>query len=65
MTTYSDLSIHQRINAKANALVYYGVKSNPLIARVCHRPSEFYTPNWPEYLMHYNLKDEHQHWITP
>lgn len=59
MNAYSSLSIHKRITAKANALVYYShMRSGTgLLARVSSRPPEFYTPDWPEYLMKYNYKE--------
>jgi hypothetical protein len=55
---YTDLSIHKRITAKANALVYYShMKGSNILARVSSRPPEFFTPDWPEYLMKYNFKE--------
>lgn len=39
METYSDLSIHQKINAKANSLVYY--KRMRLKYVVCKHPDLF------------------------
>jgi len=56
MNLYRDLPIHQKITAKGNAVVFYRYTER-LLAMICNRPAEFYTPGWPEYLMHYNFKE--------
>lgn len=59
--TYLNLDIHRRITAKGNAITYHGRQfmslGKGLLARVSSRPPEFYTPDWPEYLMKYNHKE--------
>lgn len=56
---YRDLNIHQRITAKANALHYYHNQraGKGLLARVSSKHPGIYSPNYPEYHIHFKTNE--------
>lgn len=56
---YRDLNIHQRITAKANALHYYTNQraGKGLLARVSSKHPGLYSPNYPEYHIHFKTNE--------
>jgi hypothetical protein len=56
---YHNLTIHQRITARANALKYYAVRENGLFRKVVKGHPDLFTYFFPAYLVQYktNGKD--------
>lgn len=54
---YRDLTIHQRITAKANAVYLHHWYVTGVMHRIVKRDPGLYCPNWPMYHIHFKTNE--------